>query len=368
MNMKVWVGFIVWTLGLSTMAQVPRDGMFIDPGIKMKERAEGAPEEIDQGRFLLGQWDVDINLTGSDGKQTQHKGLARFDRMNRGHGILGRFSSADINGKPWHTLHYFVYNKATSSWGEGIADSVRCDIRIFSGGFVGKKLELHDVVRPLGGLGLVHYRATYEPDDQGGFRYDRAKSRDHGKTWSVECAMTFKGRANKDGFLEGSSRYGEPDPNRLAPAAENDFLIGDWTATHQMTFPNGQKASWNARANAIHVLNGMAVMEFNAFDTDPNLPDAATSIIRIYNPAMNRWESLYTTNRSSGLLHFGGVMQDGKMVLTMFQSHAADASLNHFVFHDMNNDDYRWYGEVSSDGGQTYKKFWIIDFKRKSGP
>lgn len=115
----------------------------------------------------------------------------------------------------------------------------------------------------------------------------------------------------------------------------------------------------------MHVLGGKALLEYNWFDSDPNMPDAATSILRIYNRAERRWESLFTTNRSNGLLRFGGVLDGGTMVLNAFDTDRT-GRMSHWVFHSIAKDSYRWYGENSSDGGETYQKVWLIDFKRKT--
>jgi hypothetical protein len=107
-------------------------------------------------------------------------------------------------------------------------------------------------------------------------------------------------------------------------------------------------------------------MEYATVDVDPSLPDAATTIIRIYNRAMRRWDNLYLNNRSNGLFYFGGVKENDKIILTNFVDHRGLASMNRYVFYDIkSNTDYKWYSDVSYNGGKSFIRFWEILVTKK---
>jgi hypothetical protein len=131
-----------------------------------------------------------------------------------------------------------------------------------------------------------------------------------------------------------------------------------------LTFPNGQRAQWPANATAVYALNGSAVLEFNWFDLDPNLPDAATTILRLYNRGMRRWENLYMTNRSQSVLLFGSVQEGDEIVLHSFEA-GASGTMSRWVFHGIEKDAYQWYGASSTDRGENWNTTWTIDFARK---
>jgi hypothetical protein len=233
-----------------------------------------------------------------------------------------------------------------------------------NGGFVSGKLVLQDVRRPNGGMALTYERQTFAPSGTG-FTWLLERSND-GAGWKKAQERIYTKREAKADFLLADG-YGVPSPDRADEAGEFDFLIGEWQANHDMTFPNGKQAKWPANATAVYILGGKAVLEFNWFDLDPTLPDAATSIIRLYNRAERRWENLFTTNRGNSLLYFGGVKEGERIVLHGFDTDRT-SPVSHYVFHDIQKDTYRWYGENSTDGGKTFKKFWIIDFQRKQSP
>ena len=138
-----------------------------DHGITMEKRAEGAPVELEQIDFMVGQWDVAVTQYDNEGKPTESKGLARLDRMNRGHGVMKRFVALGGEGNPWNTHSFIVYQKAASTWGEGVADSKRLDIRIYSGGFRGDRLVLENVERRLGGMTMTVVRIQYVKNQAG---------------------------------------------------------------------------------------------------------------------------------------------------------------------------------------------------------
>ena len=116
---------------------------------------------------------------------------------------------------------------------------------------------------------------------------------------------------------------------------------------------------------AVYALNGHAILEHNWYDVDPNVPDAATTIVRIYNRAMRRWESLYLDNRGHSQLFFGGAKDGDKVILHNFEANTTSPLIPRYVFHDIAKDSYAWYAENSTDRGKTFNQTWGITFARK---
>ena len=120
-------------------------------------------------------------------------------------------------------------------------------------------------------------------------------------------------------LLAVGAGLGSAAPDLPEEARQFDFLLGEWDAYQDITLPTGQNYKFPSTTTAVRAMNGHAILEFNWYDTDPSLADAATSIIRIYNRAMRRWESLYVTNRFNGQLFFGGVKEGDELILTLFE-------------------------------------------------
>lgn len=341
-----------------------RNGVRFDPGRDMTGRAEGAPVELDHVTGFLGQWDVVITRPGDEGESLEASGVAEITFMNRGHGLLENFYSPDVGGHELAAMRFLGFNPASKRWYLGGADSWAERAWVADGAFDGEALEFRDSRRLLGGITLTEFRIRFEQPSAHRLRVSVESSTDRGATFTPVEERLYSRRETRSELLEPESEYGAPAPGRPAGAEGFDFLIGEWTETHNMTFPNGQKAQWRANGTAVHALNGTAVMEFGWFDVDPSLPDAATTILRVYNRNMRRWESLYVANRGHSILYFGGAKDADRIVLHSFE---ADAStpISRWVFHGIEKDSYHWYGETSTDRGETFNTTWTIDGVRK---
>ena len=121
---------------------------------------------------------------------------------------------------------------------------------------------------------------------------------------------------------------------------------------------------YNATFTAVHVMNGHGIMEYGWNTNDQTLPDAATSMVRIYNRAMRRWECMYMTNRFNNILYFGGTKEGKKIVLYLFEANTAD-NISYFTFEKMFKDSYKWNAQSSTDRGKTWRTTWTIKANRK---
>jgi len=348
----------------SSVSAEYRNGIRFDPGREMTTRAEGAPAELDRVTGFVGQWDVEIVQPQPEGDAIQATGLAEITFMNRGHALMENLYSESFDGHEFAALQFLGFNPASQRWFLAGADSWDQHAWVADGDFKGDALVLSDISRPGGGITLTETRYSLEQPDKDTLQLKIESSTDRGAAFSTVEERTYSRREASPDFMKSSSTHGSPAPDRFPEATAFDFLVGEWTASHDMTFPNGQSAQWVANATAVYALNGSAVMEFNWFDVDPNLPDAATTILRIYNRGMRRWENLYMTNRGSSVLYFGGVQEGDAIVLHSFDS-GASGTISRWVFYDIEKDSYRWYGESSTDRGKTWNKTWKIDFERK---
>lgn len=262
-------------------------------------------------------------------------------------------------------LRFLGFNPTAKRWFLAGADSWDERAWVADGDLAGESMVFMDVQRQGGGISLTHIRTSLEQPTADTLRVKIESSTDGGATYTTAEVRTYSRRETSAEFMKPSGTYGALASDRLPEAAAFDFLIGEWNESHDMTFPNGQTAQWPSNGTGAYALNGSAVMEFSWFDLDPNLPDAATTILRLYNRGMRRWENLYLTNRGQTVLHFGGVQDGDDIVLHSFEA-GATGTMNRWVFHGIEKDAYRWCGESSTDRGETWNRTWVIDFERKS--
>lgn len=351
-----------------------RDGRLFDPGVQRTTLAASAPVELGRLSGWIGDWDLVHELHRGDEVLTA-TGRARITYMNRGHAVLERTRIVDFDGAG-HDMATLAFFDITPQgvWSVGEGNSWAESISLWSGGWSGEdsgstNLVVHDAIRPGGGPVLLLLRRTYSTEGQDRLEMRLERSADLGTTWQPVLRRVYSrhqptGETTSD-FFPVRSDVGVAAPNRPEEAAQFDFLLGEFDAQHWQRAPNSPARNWRADATAVFALDGKAILEFGSFDTDPSLPDAATSILRLYNTSMRRWESLFLPNRSHRPLYFGGVREDDRIVLHLFDAQTGPGSVFQWIFFDIRADAYRWKGLGSSDRGQTYGLSWGIDFVRK---
>ena len=369
-RLALFCAFILVTMSSATSATQLRDGRLFDPGASMTSPASGAPEQTAVIAPLIGQWDVELELYKGDAVHST-TGIAEFTFMNRGHGVMERFHAGDFDGQghALETIMFMGYSAPNQDWSVGIANSFAENIIVFSNGAAtDKALSVNTVLRVGGAAALTRYRLTLDGiGEADASRFVMTLSQapldaEFEPVWQ----RTYKRRQASAEFMVREAGHGSPAPDRVDASAQFDFLVGVWDETQEMKFPNGQTAKWPSSGSAVYTLNGHAIMEFTSYDIDPNLPDAATCIVRIYNRVMRRWECMFVTNRFNNVLYFGGVKEGDDIVLHQFAADNAGGQFSYWIFHDIEADSYGWYANTSRDRGATFDKTWIIKGTRKS--
>lgn len=350
---------------ISGYAQPTRNGKLFDQGRMMTERSPRAARALDDAKRMLGAWTVEMTTFPTDTTSFTTNGVAEVTYMNRGFAYMTRMylPRYDEAGHEASIIQFLTYNPATEAWVQGEASSYTGNITLLDGDFENGALLLRTAVRHRGGSMLTHYERTYRFEGTDRLTLTTRTSTNHGRTWRVAARHTFIRSSGPAEVLQPRADTGMPAPDRPDAASQFDFLIGSWASTHNIQL-NGQWVKFPANATAVYALNGMAILEYNWYDVDQNLPDAATTIIRLYNHAMRRWESLYLDNRGNAPLFFGGQQEGQEMVLHFFEAGAADPIIPRYVFHDIENDAYAWYAAQSTNRGHTFNKTWSITFTR----
>ena len=357
---------MVCLAGLFAVGQDIHDGKIFDGGLTREKRGDASPIELERVAGMVGQWDVTWQVPDGKGKIHTAQGKAEINWMNRGYALMERFKVTDFNGlgTPKSTLSFLSFSSVSGTWGYGIADSHQRNVSIYNGGFNQQKLILDNILREGGGMLMTMYRLELSPITDQGFFWQLQSSTNLGGDWSLILKKTYLRHAASPEFMATGKSYGKPAENRPEQAAEFDFLIGEWNAGQDITAPNGQNYKFPSTSTAVYCLDGQGILEYNWYDVNPSFPDSATSIIRLYNPAMRRWESLYLSNRNNSLLYFGGRKEGDRIVLNLFDTHVGRGPYSYFIFHDIGKDHYLWHSERTNDGGKTFVTTWSIDTTR----
>jgi len=360
--------FIMITLLLISFifAQTGKNGRIFDQGERMTTPSSNAPEGTAALQSWLGDWDVTQTIHIDDTTQKVFEGRAHISLFNRGHGYMERYTSKDYynSGKTYGTITLITRAGNSGIWMMGLADAYREQCSVFNGNLQNGRLVFRHSERPRGGQQLVHFEASWVSLSENAKRYMLKQSND-GENWKTVVVKEYLRSDTPIAMPDSTAGYGTPAADVPEEARQFDFIVGEWTALNDMFLPQaGRRVQWQANATAVYVLDGRAIMEHNWFNTDPNFPEAATTIIRLYNRAMRRWECIYTTNRFNGQLYFGGVKEGEQIVLTLFDLGSA-GPYPYFIFHDMQENSYKWHSLNTSDRGESTTQNWKIEFTRK---
>ena len=348
-----------------TQAQQANNGQLYDQGALMTTRSPHADSRLDAMKDYLGQWNVAITRYLPDDSQHTSSGQAKVTFMNRGYAYMEQLHIEDVDGNSTEAfeMSFLSFNPANAIWALGEASSFTESIKLYDGDFENGTLILKTSIRHGGGLTRTMYRMTYQFDGPKNLEVRLETSTNAGSSWSPTLKKIYT-RSNSSVQLMADDVIGEPVKALPAAARQFDFLLGEWNATHKILLGD-RWVTFPVNATAVHALGGHGILEYSWYDVDPSLPDAATTILRIYNRATRQWESLYLANRGNALLHFGGKMEGDEMVLHLFDIDRASTSIPRFVFHDIKKDRYAWYAESSTDHGRTFNKTWTIELTRK---
>ncbi len=361
-------GFLVLLLTAvfctTALAEI-RDGRMFDPGITFTQPAESAPEALAELSGFTGDWDIELEIYQPDQEPLRSSGIAKVTYMNRGHGLMERSRIADFDGagNTMSTMAFIAVD-GNGVWTFSEANSWNESITVYSGEFQDNRLTLDNSIRPGGSTSLLLLRRTLSKTGDNSYVMLSESSSDFGTSWQNSSRRTFTRRAADESFFSLRDDTGLPAPDRADEAAQFDFLLGEFQATHWLPQPQGI-LRWRSNATATFVLDGHAILEFDWYDSNPNQADTATSILRIYNRSMRRWESLYLPNRNNVPLYFGGVQEADRIVLHPFDAQTGSNQLFQWIFFDVRDDAYRWKGLQSSDRGNSWSPHWAIEFQRK---
>ena len=353
-------------LASSVPLHAQTDGRLHDQGRAMTERSPRADARLDAMKPILGTWDVALTTSPADSTSHEATGQAEITYMNRGYAYQERRRIPNAApGRTDHALSFLVFSTGPERWALGEGRSETEHIEVYDGAMDGDELVVRTAVRRLGGTLLTFERVRYDLDGENAFTVTVETSTDDGQTWSPREIRRYTRRAGEADLLAVRDDPGQPAPGLPDEARQFDFLLGVWDAQHEIRLPNGTPVAFPTTSTASFALGGHGLLEHSWFDLDPNLPDAATSILRIYNRAERRWESLFLNNRGPNtLLDFGGAWEGDRMVLHSFDTRLGD-TISRWVFHSIEDGHYLWFAENSTDRGQTFTTTWTIDLTRR---
>lgn len=138
-----------------------------------------------------------------------------------------------------------------------------------------------------------------------------------------------------------------PAPDRADNMGLYGWLIGDWAMDAVIPMADGGTHRGPGEISFAWVLEGRAIQDVW---TVPEFFHGTT--LRVYDPAIDSWHILWSDplkqyyNRQIGRAHGADIVQLGK---------SDDGAHTRWSFREITADSFRWLGEVSTDGGATWR-------------
>jgi len=157
--------------------------------------------------------------------------------------------------------------------------------------------------------------------------------------------------------LTGNIIYSQDKPCSSIEASQFDFWLGEWKLEWQ-----NEKGISETGTNTISKTMGGCVIEEN-FSTDDN--SFIGRSISVYNPNKQYWQQTWVDN-SGAYMDFTGVYNDRKMILSRrIINKLGREVIQRMVFYDIQQNEFWWNWESSSDEGKSWNLMWKIHYLRK---
>ncbi len=138
-----------------------------------------------------------------------------------------------------------------------------------------------------------------------------------------------------------------PAPEVVKGAHVYDWLIGDWDAEVIAHTPDGQTLRGPARVSFFWVLEGRAIQ-----DVWIARPRTYGTTLRVYDPKEDVWRITWI-NPINGAEDHLVARKVGKDIVQ--EGVNAEGQRMRWSFRDITATSFHWYGEVSDDGGKTWR-------------
>jgi hypothetical protein len=163
--------------------------------------------------------------------------------------------------------------------------------------------------------------------------------------------------------LEGLGASG-PDPTLREELMLFGQFVGDWEIVENKTL--GEDGRWYSQTGELHwrwVLGGRALQDVWMYrDKDSGQLVPAGTTLRFYDPEQAAWRSIWVTPRYHDVGLFLGRKVGDEIVLELEDGskHEEEGEVK-WIFSDITSKSFRWRGEESSDGGET----WVLKEEMK---
>lgn len=313
-----------------------------------------APPETAQFGFLVGEWSCETRAMRPDGSLQDGPGATWTGYyVLGGWAIQDDWTSVGPDGKPFRGTNVRSFNPKSGKWDNRWLPSGSLQWKYFEAEQVG------DTMVMTGGEGadsqgrrFVDRNTFYEIGERA-WRWRKDRSFDGGETWIEGVAHIHCRAAASDG----------DDVAGLAPEARQfDFWLGRWDVNLRIK-EDGEwpDSSVRAEAEIYSILRGKAVLEL--WDSEP----IKGFSLRYYDPEREKWLLWLNWPRAdrSGSSGLSGSFHHGRGdFYSERPTEDGGTLIARYSFNDITPRSLRWDDAYSTDGGETWRHRWRMEFTR----
>ncbi len=138
-----------------------------------------------------------------------------------------------------------------------------------------------------------------------------------------------------------------------------DFWVGKWA----LTWDEGNGSVGKATNNIVKILDDKVIQENFEVLEGAQKGFKGTSI-SVYNPKTKQWHQAWADNQGSYFDFTGDIEGDKKIFKTRTIEKEGKKITQRMVFYNIQKERMTWDWESSSDGGESWKLLWRINYKK----
>ena len=140
-------------------------------------------------------------------------------------------------------------------------------------------------------------------------------------------------------------------------------FVGDWNVVGVKSItPSGVAFSPGGEVHFGWVLDGRAVQDvWMSYDADSKRVVPVGTTIRVYDPAIDAWQSTWISAVRRTVQSFVGRQVQRDIVL---ESRVREGLPERWIFSDITRESFRWHSEESPDGGKSWVLTEEMDVRR----
>jgi hypothetical protein len=304
---------------------------------------------------VVGTWDADYSVHAEDGSVRHSKGEVRFSWVLDGRALEDMFISYPKRSGDERQIVTAVrfFDAKAGVWRVAFAAPALGVSTTLEGGAEGDRIVLRG--KDSEGSSL---RWSFNDIRRDSFTWRGEVSRDGGKTWRLEEEHRLKRRAGapapglrRDVIAELPAPG--PHPSLGDAARTFDRFVGAWDCDYSFHARDGSVSHSRGELRFGWVLDGHEMQDvWIGYPKRPGDERSIGTTLRFFDSKTGVWRVIFVAPAYGVITTLEGGVEGDRIVL---RGKDGDGASLRWSFGDIRDDSFTWRGEISQDGGKTWR-------------